>query len=260
MLFTLGALKKIQAGCLLTVSDVVVEGEFKRITDEEHARGRRPDDRARARHGHRRAISASTVFLVNPASAGGATGRRWPEIAHRAAALGLDGRRALLRAAGHLRELARARGRGRRRAGRRRRRRRHGQRGRQRASSGTAAPSSRSSRAAPASTSCRTFGIPTKLEDAVEVALDGRVRGRSTLGRVAYRAWAGDAGEAGTSRTSRASGMSGAVAKRTNESSKALGGKASYLWSTLAVFARWQNTEVRVTVDGETARRARCTT
>lgn len=35
MLFTLGALKKIQAGCLLTVSDVVVEGEFKRITDED---------------------------------------------------------------------------------------------------------------------------------------------------------------------------------------------------------------------------------
>jgi purine-nucleoside phosphorylase len=35
MLFTLGALKKIQAGCLLIVSDVVVEGEFKRITDEE---------------------------------------------------------------------------------------------------------------------------------------------------------------------------------------------------------------------------------
>jgi len=35
MLFTLGALKKIQAGCLLTVSDVVVEGEFKRISDED---------------------------------------------------------------------------------------------------------------------------------------------------------------------------------------------------------------------------------
>jgi DeoD family purine-nucleoside phosphorylase len=35
MLFTLGALKKIQAGCLLIVSDVVVEGEFKRITDED---------------------------------------------------------------------------------------------------------------------------------------------------------------------------------------------------------------------------------
>ena len=35
VLFTLGALRKVQAGCLLTVSDVVVEGEFKRIPDEE---------------------------------------------------------------------------------------------------------------------------------------------------------------------------------------------------------------------------------
>src|SRR4030095_11018451 len=35
MLFTLGALRKIQAGCLLIVSDVVVEGEFQRITDQE---------------------------------------------------------------------------------------------------------------------------------------------------------------------------------------------------------------------------------
>jgi DeoD family purine-nucleoside phosphorylase len=38
MLFTLGALKKIQTGCLLIVSDVVVEGEFKRITDDEMQR------------------------------------------------------------------------------------------------------------------------------------------------------------------------------------------------------------------------------
>ena len=35
VLFTLGALRKIATGCLATVSDVVVEGEFKRITDEE---------------------------------------------------------------------------------------------------------------------------------------------------------------------------------------------------------------------------------
>jgi DeoD family purine-nucleoside phosphorylase len=35
MLFTLGALRKIRTGCLLTVSDVVVEGEFLRISDEE---------------------------------------------------------------------------------------------------------------------------------------------------------------------------------------------------------------------------------
>jgi len=35
VLFTLGALRKIQTGCMLIVSDVVVEGEFIRITDEE---------------------------------------------------------------------------------------------------------------------------------------------------------------------------------------------------------------------------------
>ena len=34
-LFTVGALRGVQSGCLLTVSDIVVEGEFKRITDEE---------------------------------------------------------------------------------------------------------------------------------------------------------------------------------------------------------------------------------
>jgi DeoD family purine-nucleoside phosphorylase len=34
-LFTVGALRGVEAGCLLTVSDIVVEGEFKRISDEE---------------------------------------------------------------------------------------------------------------------------------------------------------------------------------------------------------------------------------
>jgi DeoD family purine-nucleoside phosphorylase len=34
-LFTLGALRKIQTGCLLTVSDLVIEDKFVRISDEE---------------------------------------------------------------------------------------------------------------------------------------------------------------------------------------------------------------------------------
>jgi purine-nucleoside phosphorylase len=34
-LFTVGALKGVESGCLLTVSDIVVEGEFKRISDDE---------------------------------------------------------------------------------------------------------------------------------------------------------------------------------------------------------------------------------
>jgi DeoD family purine-nucleoside phosphorylase len=34
-LFTLGALRGVLSGCLLTVSDIVVEGEFRRISDDE---------------------------------------------------------------------------------------------------------------------------------------------------------------------------------------------------------------------------------
>jgi purine-nucleoside phosphorylase len=35
VIFTLGALRKVHAGCLLTVSDIVVEGTFTRISDDE---------------------------------------------------------------------------------------------------------------------------------------------------------------------------------------------------------------------------------
>ena len=38
VLFTLGALRGVQTGCLLTVSDLAVEGEFTRISDEEMRR------------------------------------------------------------------------------------------------------------------------------------------------------------------------------------------------------------------------------
>jgi DeoD family purine-nucleoside phosphorylase len=34
-LFTVGALRRVESGCLLTVSDIVVEGEFKRISDDD---------------------------------------------------------------------------------------------------------------------------------------------------------------------------------------------------------------------------------
>jgi diacylglycerol kinase (ATP) len=95
----------------------------------------------------------------------------------------------------------------------------------------------------------RTYSIPTKLEGAVEVALRGKTR-EIDAGRAAFRAWSGEAAEAWFVNAAGV-GMSGAIAKRTNESSKALGGKVSYLWSTLAVFARWRNTEVRVSVDDE---------
>ena len=96
----------------------------------------------------------------------------------------------------------------------------------------------------------RTYGIPHRLEDAVEVALTGRTR-VIDLGRVRYRSWRGGEAQSWFANVASA-GMSGAIAERANETTKALGGKVSYLWATLAVFACWQVGTIRVTADGET--------
>jgi YegS/Rv2252/BmrU family lipid kinase len=96
----------------------------------------------------------------------------------------------------------------------------------------------------------RTYGIPRKLEDAVRVALSGPVR-TIDVGRATYRSWAG-VEETSSFANIASAGMSGAIAQRANETTKALGGKVSYLMATLAVFARWQSDEVRITVDDET--------
>ena len=94
----------------------------------------------------------------------------------------------------------------------------------------------------------RTFGIPTDLGGAVAAAVSGEVRAID-LGRCTYRAWSG-AVEASCFANVASAGMSGAIAKRVNESERGLA-KTSYLMATLSVFARWQNTVVRVSVDGE---------
>ena len=95
----------------------------------------------------------------------------------------------------------------------------------------------------------RTFGIPQKLDGALDVARGTTTR-QIDLGRATYDTWAGPEATQWFANIASA-GMSGAVAKRANETGKALGGKASYAWSTVAVFARWQNVELTVTVDGE---------
>ena len=95
----------------------------------------------------------------------------------------------------------------------------------------------------------RTFGIPRKLEDALDLARSGDTR-EVDLGRATLRTWAGREGVTWFANIASA-GMSGAVAKRVNETGRALGGRLSYAWNTLAVFAGWHNAEVTVTVDGE---------
>jgi diacylglycerol kinase (ATP) len=72
----------------------------------------------------------------------------------------------------------------------------------------------------------RTFGIPRDLDEAVRVALAGDVR-EIDLGRVTYRTWSGDEAVATFANVASA-GISGAIAKRANDTSKALGGKVSY--------------------------------
>ena len=190
-----------------------------------------------------------TVFLVNPASANGSTGRRWPELARRAAAAGLEGSTLFSERPGHLAELAREAaldgaellvvvG---------------GDGSVNEVANGLAGLGRQPEVAiVPRGTGwdfSRTFGIPRKVDDAVHVALEGDVR-TIDVGRASYRAW--DGSDATTSFANVASaGMSGAIAQRANETTKALGGKASYLWATFAVFSGWEATEIEVVVDGE---------
>lgn len=95
----------------------------------------------------------------------------------------------------------------------------------------------------------RSLGIPRDVDAAIETALNGVVR-ELDLGLVSFRSWAGTDARAYFANVGSA-GISGAIAKRANETSKTLGGKISYYWSTLAVYTGWQTGEMRVSVDGE---------
>jgi diacylglycerol kinase (ATP) len=93
----------------------------------------------------------------------------------------------------------------------------------------------------------RTYGIPTKFEDAVRVALEGEPR-TIDAGRVRYRTWAGGDAERWFANVGSV-GMSGAVAQRANGMSKALGGKVTFFYALTRVFLEWDNTEVVVKLD-----------
>jgi YegS/Rv2252/BmrU family lipid kinase len=100
----------------------------------------------------------------------------------------------------------------------------------------------------------RTYGIPTKFDDAVRVALSGDTR-TIDAGRVRYRTWGGAEAERWFANVGSV-GMSGAVAQRANGMSKALGGKVTFFYALTRVFLEWENTEVTVTTD-DTERRGR---
>ena len=202
--------------------------------------------------------ATSVAFLVNPASANGSTGQRWPEIARRAADAGLVGDALISERPGHVAELV------------------------ERATDAGAAllvavggdgtvneavnglmrlrergrelPELAVLPRGTGTDFVRTFRIPTRLDDALRIAREGRTR-EIDAGRVEFRAWDGSDATAFFCNVASA-GMSGAVAQRANTTSKAMGGKASFLWATLAVFGRWKPTEVEVEVDGATVNRS----
>ena len=185
---------------------------------------------------------------MNPASDSGTTGKRWPEIARLAADRGLIGDALLSEQPGHLVDLARESAKG----GARLLVAVGGDGTVNEIVNGIAGLEGVELAIIHRGTGgdfVRTFGIPRKIEGALDVAHSGQSR-EIDLGRASLRAWAGR--ESVTCFANIASaGMSGAVAKRVNETGKSLGGKVSYAWSTLAVFARWRNAQITVTVGDE---------
>jgi len=188
-----------------------------------------------------------TVFLVNPASDNGATGKRWPELANRAAALGLTGDTLFSERPGHMIELAD-------------RAARDGA-GLLVAVGGDGTLNEvangvlRAGGAGEIATLpfgsgmdfVRTLGIPTPFDDAVRVAVSGTARAVD-VGRVTYRAWSGEEGERYFVNVGSA-GMSAAVAERANAMSKAFGARLTFYSALVAVFLRWKNTHVDIALD-----------
>jgi diacylglycerol kinase (ATP) len=183
------------------------------------------------------------LFLVNPASANGSTGKRWPKLEQRAAELGLVGETVLSERRGHLADAARD------------------------APDGTllvvvggdgtlnevvngVAGKDAEIAVLPAGTGQdfgRTHGIPARFDDAVRLVLEGEPR-TIDLGRVTCsdgERWFANVGSVG---------MSGAVAARANGMSKALGGRTTFFYALVREFLGWRNTEVTVTLDDEERR------
>jgi diacylglycerol kinase (ATP) len=191
------------------------------------------------------------VFLVNPASANGSTGRRWTELADRARRSGLVGDALFSERPGHLAELAREAVGG-------------GATwivvvggdgtvhevvdGLMKAGLGANAELSM----LPLGTGrdfARSLRIPSRLDAAVEVARHGHVR-TIDVGHATFTTEEGEA-EAYFANFGGA-GISGAIAGRANRTTKALGGRISFFIATVAVFSRWQPSEMTVQIDGET--------
>ena len=191
------------------------------------------------------------VMIVNPASDGGRTGRRWPEIARRAAAHGLDVEPRLTEAPGHASELTR-------------------QALRDGAElivavggDGTLSETVNGFYAGPDAVSptaelavvargsgcdyVRTFGIPKDSDAALAVASKGAVR-TVDIGRVSYTG--GDGRETSRLYCNIASaGLTGVAADRINRSGKPLGATVAFAWGAVVTFFGHHNSRFHIRID-----------
>lgn len=188
-------------------------------------------------------------------SSNGSTGKRWPELAHRASQLGLHGETLFSERPGHLIELAEQAARdgaelivavG-------------GDGTLNEAVNGVMLAGTPTEIATiPLGTGMdfvRTHAIPNRFEDAVRTAVSGATR-TIDVGRVSYRTWDGHDAERYVANVGSV-GMSAAVAQRANGMSKAIGGKATFFYALVRVFFEWENTIVRVELEGGEKREAR---
>jgi diacylglycerol kinase (ATP) len=89
----------------------------------------------------------------------------------------------------------------------------------------------------------RTHGIPSGLDDAVRVVLDGATR-TIDLGRVEC-----EGSESRFFANVGSAGMSGSVARRANSMTKRFGGRATFFYALTREFLAWQNTRVVLELD-----------
>jgi YegS/Rv2252/BmrU family lipid kinase len=202
------------------------------------------------------AATPRAVFVINPVSDHGGTGRAWPQIAAEARRRGLEVTERVTESAGHATVIVRdalaageelivavggdgtvnevANG--------------------FFDAAGAAIPTAARLGVIERGTGCdfiRTYGLPKKARDAIAVIAAGRTR-RIDLGRTRFAVPTGE--ETRVFANIASCGMTGDVAERSNRTTKRFGGTASFLYATAAAFVSWQNVEFRVVLDGDRER------
>ena len=199
---------------------------------------------------------ARAVFVINPVSDHGGTGREWPKIAAEARRQGLEVAERITQEAGHATQLVR-----------------------EAIAAGeelivavggdgtvnevvngfcdeSGEPLGATTRLGviERGTGCdfiRTYGIPKRARDAVGVIAAGKER-RIDLGRTRFSA--AGAEQVRLFANIASCGMTGDVAERSNRTTKRFGGTASFLYATAAAFMAWRNVEFHVVLDGDRER------